>query len=1145
MVKNIFKIALSVFLLGFVFLNFQVKESYAQALFNVEFDSSNTGTSWGVRHWYYYTGAGGGVMGPNTTYTNGTFQYFFGSASMINTNLDHIKWLTACVDPNSDVSAASAVYDNSIATYTLPPIDAGCHSMGYNGTPNSVYAGCGTNYNSGFGSVAPGAQCPTNTIYCTAGGTTAYPTTCNTGGGCSCSGTSCVCPPPAPPTGLNATPWCNLSASRMTFGWNVSSGATYYNLTWNNPTGSYNNMSSSSVCSGSTCSFSPAVDFTDGVLINWSIAACNSSGCSTPATGAKTSLNCSGTKYACVSGSCQVSSTGTFTESTCGGTCAPPTTCDTCSSKGYNCGSFTNNCGQTLSCGTCSSALDTCTNNVCVSATTCFYCDSNGACNVNYLPAGSTCSTNCNSCSSSCTSSYNLNASGPNYTANSSPFQASGFLLVSTAGKVGFNLTNTCSAVNIKSVSAPFSSPGPLLANCAPLPSYTTLCQVNGNNAPNGSYNATVTTVDTSSGRSLPLQVRVVYPQQLLTCYQPVVLDPPFTWRASWGPVMYVAWQQPFPVQYYDTTTGTTQTVNANQYCTYVDSIQATCKYYQDITNNDYVAVLSAPANGIHTFQVYGSYFDITKGTFPASTFAEAQDVNVTVDPITGAVTCTASTYSVSGNAYVDTNGNGVQDVGEPSYTTGTGVSLSTGANTTSNSSGNYSFSSLNTGSYTVTLTVPSGYKATTTNPVTTSVGPSMTVNFGIQLIPTYSVSGNVFVDDNKNKLKDAGESNYTNGITITSTGGTVTYPSAGSFNVSLQAGTYTLSYTSLPTGYQVTYPLNGPPPSFSVTVGSGCSVGGSNSANCDANGNIANLNFGITNSIPWIQAQSGDITGNEISDPNGGGLTDPVASGATCGGVTNYASLTGGGGTPGIINAGAGSYSFCPPNVCQNLSSPTQWIVGGLSDPYTYDPATPGIIKTSYSYISSIASQSTITPTSLGTTQCGAGGIANCQLSPTLTHGIYIANGDLTLTGPSYTFPSNQNYVILVKGKLFIKTQIHVPVGSTAFFTASDDIHVDKSVGEADITSTNPDVEGYYSTDKSFFVDGNNSCPTVDLRLNMAGAVVVNAALGGGSFTYTRDLCGGNLSCPVFYISERPDFVLNSPFLIMDPRRVWQEIAP
>ncbi|HYM65435.1 MAG TPA: hypothetical protein VES68_03050 [Candidatus Sulfotelmatobacter sp.] len=435
----------------------------------------------------------------------------------------------------------------------------------------------------------------------------------------------------------------------------------------------------------------------------------------------------------------------------------------------------------------------------------------------------------------------------------------------------------------------------------------------------------------------------------------------------------------------------------------------------------------------------------------------------------------------------------------------------------------------------------PSVNVCITGTPICTPYTATITIN------PRFSVSGNVFVDQDKDQLQDNGDPNYSGAISISPNpaGVTVTYPSSGTYLISnMPGGTYTISYTSLPTGYQMTYPQNGPPASFTVTVGN-ASTGNtcnevSNSATCDVNGNITTLSYGITNSLPWIQSQGGDITGTNVTNPSGGGISNPIPAGATCG---TYVSLVGSGSpqTPGVVFSGASSYDFGSGQASQD---PYNWVVGGNTYPDTYTPLTPGTIKTSYNYVSSIAKASGITPVDIAS-YCGANGINSCSLSANIPNGIYIANGDLTLTGASYTFPANKNYIILVSGTLNINTEIHVPVGSTVMFTSLGDINVGSNVGESNITLTTSNIEGYYSTDTNFNVLGTNTCPTSDLRLNVAGSIVVNASLTGGSFNNQRDLCAGDLQCPAFMIKERPDFILYAPDFFKTTRRVWREVAP
>lgn len=103
--------------------------------------------------------------------------------------------------------------------------------------------------------------------------------------------------------------------------------------------------------------------------------------------------------------------------------------------------------------------------------------------------------------------------------------------------------------------------------------------------------------------------------------------------------------------------------------------------------------------------------------------------------------------------------------------------------------------------------------------------------------ISNYTISGNVFVDTDKNKRKDGLEINYQDIPVIginPNPGAVITYSSCpgaqcGDYTVSnLPEGTYTVSYTSLPSslGYYMIAPLNGPPPQFQVTVGPACDVG-------------------------------------------------------------------------------------------------------------------------------------------------------------------------------------------------------------------------------------------------------------------------------------------------------------------------------
>ena len=125
---------------------------------------------------------------------------------------------------------------------------------------------------------------------------------------------------------------------------------------------------------------------------------------------------------------------------------------------------------------------------------------------------------------------------------------------------------------------------------------------------------------------------------------------------------------------------------------------------------------------------------------------------------------------------------------------------------TITNGNGDYSFTGVAVGSYTVRETDPPGYASTTPNDVAVSVtsGGTATANFGDRGIGT--IQGVVFDDRNGNTVQNAGEPGV-GGVTITllqggSTISTTTTTVDGSYQfASLWLGDYTVQQTNLP-GY-------------------------------------------------------------------------------------------------------------------------------------------------------------------------------------------------------------------------------------------------------------------------------------------------------------------------------------------------------
>jgi len=130
---------------------------------------------------------------------------------------------------------------------------------------------------------------------------------------------------------------------------------------------------------------------------------------------------------------------------------------------------------------------------------------------------------------------------------------------------------------------------------------------------------------------------------------------------------------------------------------------------------------------------------------------------------------------TVTGHVFTDTNGNGVQDSGEPNLS-GIQVTLTPeGGGTpivvTTDGNGNYTANSVPSGNVTVDVADPAGnFETTNTDPQTINLtaGGSATANpVGYQ--PLGGVTGHVFSDVNGNGVQDSGEPNLV-GVTVTIT---------------------------------------------------------------------------------------------------------------------------------------------------------------------------------------------------------------------------------------------------------------------------------------------------------------------------------------------------------------------------------------
>jgi hypothetical protein len=452
----------------------------------------------------------------------------------------------------------------------------------------------------------------------------------------------------------------------------------------------------------------------------------------------------------------------------------------------------------------------------------------------------------------------------------------------------------------------------------------------------------------------------------------------------------------------------------------------------------------------------------------------------------------------------------------------------------------------------------------------TSSTAPPATCN-----IPEcgYSAGGKVYVDLDKSGDMNGSDYPYPGGtVTICqgdqpsgcpsayqtlTTGSDGTYTNTGL----LPSGTYT-ALLSIPLGFEAFSPK---PPVIVFTVGGSCAP----AAKCSS-GNISGLDFSITNSVPWMQSVGGDIYAR--------GFNNPIPSSATTavpyGGGGAYASVFGLSNTPGIIYSGDLNPSFGLGGGSASSNPPFGWTSGSSQYPNVFS-SLGAPFSTSFSFMDGMIDKFGVRgDVKALSTVCPV--VSDCSLSGAAS-GIYYSYSDVTLKASTI---QNGTNIILLVGKrsvvdvtqpttpttvitpmnLNITGKVLVAVGSTLFVTVSGDINVDKTVGEAlgttyctapqgaNALSMGCDLEGYFSTDNNFNLKGNpvGSCPAADLRFNLGGAVVVGALGTGGTFSYaTRDMCADGATNPVFSITDRADFVLNSPDIFKIQRRIWQEVAP
>ena len=240
---------------------------------------------------------------------------------------------------------------------------------------------------------------------------------------------------------------------------------------------------------------------------------------------------------------------------------------------------------------------------------------------------------------------------------------------------------------------------------------------------------------------------------------------------------------------------------------------------FSNLTSGNYsVRVSSLPAGVAETYDLDG-VASANQATFSLAAGANRTDVDFGY----------RYTGSVGDRVWLDSNGDGVQDAGEAGIN-GVTVQLLDASNnvvgtTTTAGDGNYTFSNLAPGTYTVRVSsLPAGVTETydldgvaSANQATFTLaaGANRTdVDFGYRY--TGSIGDRVWLDGNGNGVQDAGEAGI-NGVTVqlldgsNNVVGTTTTTGDGNYTFgNLAGGTYTVRVSSLPAGVTETYDLDG-----------------------------------------------------------------------------------------------------------------------------------------------------------------------------------------------------------------------------------------------------------------------------------------------------------------------------------------------
>ena len=334
-------------------------------------------------------------------------------------------------------------------------------------------------------------------------------------------------------------------------------------------------------------------------------------------------------------------------------------------------------------------------------------------------------------------------------------------------------------------------------------------------------------------------------------------------------------------------------------------STDAAGRYNFTADPGSYTVSVKAPAGYVFTGKDAGANdaldSDVGATGQSGTIVLNAGDVNNTIDA------GLYKTAAVGDRVWLDSNKNGVQDSGEAGVCN-VKVSLfdadgkQVGASVSTDANGNYQFSGLKPGNYSVVFdkaSLPEGMAFTTANQgasdaadsdvtaagqshtfTLTSGQTDKTVDAGV--VAAASIGDRVWIDNNGNGLQDSGEAGKS-GVTVELRDNagkvlkTTTTDNSGNYKFNVEAGTYSVAIKT-PTGYTVTTQK----------------VGSNNAIDSDANasGSLGSVTVAAGQNVTTMDAgiyQKGSIGDKVWFDTNGDGIQQSGEAGAKGVGVTLF----------------------------------------------------------------------------------------------------------------------------------------------------------------------------------------------------------------------------------------------------------------